>query len=431
MQRVNMQRVNMQRVNIPRLLEEKRDGGSWTPEQLRAFLDGYLRGAVPEYQMSAYLMAVVHQGLDAHELEVLVDVMVGSGTRLAWKDLDKPVVDKHSTGGVGDKVSIALAPLAAELGLAVPMMSGRGLGHTGGTLDKLEAIPGFQTNLDLSRFRELVREHGFAMISQTADIAPLDKRLYALRSVTGTVPSIPLIASSIMSKKLAEGLDALVLDVKTGSGAFLRDDGDLRELASTMEALGESRGVDTEAVFTEMDAPLGLAIGNGLETREAIQCLRGGGPRELRKLVVDLAARMVRLGAGTSEASARAAAEDALDSGHALERFSRVVAAQGGDPGVVDTPDLMITAPVRLEVEASRSGTVAVIEPRALGWGVVDLGGGRTALDQDIRYDVGFELTVRRGDAVRAGQVLGVVHAANDADAAQAGAVLRKAVVIR
>lgn len=417
-------------VNVPRLLERKRDGESWKPSELGAFLEGYLTGAVPEYQMSAYLMAVVHHGLDAGELAVLVDTMVGSGTRLQWPDLDKPVVDKHSTGGVGDKVSIALAPLAAELGLAVPMMSGRGLGHTGGTLDKLEAIPGFVTNLDLSRFRALVREHGFAMIGQTAEIAPLDKRLYQLRSLTGTVPSIPLIASSIMSKKVAEGLDALVLDVKSGSGAFLRDPDQLRTLADTMEALGVAHGVDTEAVFTDMDAPLGLAVGNGLETREAIHCLAGAGPPELRQLVIDLAARMVRLGGGRPEGEAREAAAGALDSGRALERFGRLVEAQGGDPSVVDSPDTLITAPVQREVRSQKSGTVTGIDPRALGWAVVDLGGGRTTLDGEVQAGVGFLLELRRGDDVGVGQPLGVVHAANDVDARRGAQALEDAVEI-
>ena len=417
-------------MNVVRLIERKRDGHALSEDELSGIMDGYLSGSVSEYQMSAFLMAVVFRGLNAKELEVLVQAMVESGTMLDWSHLERPVVDKHSTGGVGDKVSIALAPLAAELGLVVPMMSGRGLGHTGGTLDKLEAIPGFQTNLDLSRFRALVERHGFAMIGQTEGIAPLDKRLYALRSVTGTVPSMPLIASSIMSKKVAEGLDALVLDVKTGSGAFLTDPSDLQRLASTMEALGRARGVRTEAVFSDMNAPLGLAIGNGLETREAIHCLQGAGPDDLRSLVVDLAARMVRLGTGDSLDSAREAARAAIDSGQALRRFRALVVDQGGDPVVVDNPDAMMTAPVQAEVTADQGGEVLEIEPRAFGWGVVDLGGGRVDLASEIRRDVGFVLHVRRGDVVSAGQPIGVVHAATDSDAERGLGVFAKAVRI-
>ncbi|MEQ9568618.1 MAG: thymidine phosphorylase, partial [Longimicrobiales bacterium] len=256
-----------------RVIEAKRDGGSIDSGSLRRFLTRYLDGDVEEYQMAAFLMAVVFRGLDGRELDDLVDVMIGSGASLDLSALDRPRVDKHSTGGVGDKVSIALAPLAAELGVYVPMMSGRGLGHTGGTLDKLEAIPGFRTDLDLGDFRRVLEAVGCAMIGQTAEIAPLDRRLYDLRSVTGTVPSLPLIAASIISKKLAEGLSALVLDVKVGSGAFLPDEERALTLARTMVGIGDARGVRTEALVTAMDRPLGRAVGNALETVEALECL--------------------------------------------------------------------------------------------------------------------------------------------------------------
>ena len=410
-----------------RLIERKRDGHALDPEELRDFLVGYQEGSVSEYQMASFLMAVVFQGLSQAELSALVSTMLGSGARLDWPP-GPPVVDKHSTGGVGDKVSLVLAPLAAVLGLRVPMMSGRGLGHTGGTLDKLEAIPGFRTDLDLQKFRAVVARHGFAMIGASPEIVPLDRRLYALRSVTGTVPSVPLIAASIMSKKIAEGVDALVLDVKTGRGAFLPERERVATLARTMEAIGEAHGVRTEAVLTDMDAPLGRAVGNGLEAREALHCLAGGGPPGLRTLVVDLVTRMVRLGAGSADPDPRGAAERALDDGRALARFRDVVEAQGGDPAVVDDPDLLLTASVRREVRAVRGGRVTGIDPRALGWGVVDLGGGRRRLEDSIHPGVGFEVAVSVGQTLQAGESLGWVHAASESDAILGERILREAV---
>ncbi len=428
--RLNPQRLNPQRLNPQRLIERKREGHPLTAAEMDAFLQGFLIGAVKDYQMSAFLMAVVFRGLDDSELRALVRAMIDSGARLEWPGLDRPVVDKHSTGGVGDKVSIALAPLAAALGLAVPMISGRGLGHTGGTLDKLEAIPGFETSLDLDRFRRLVREHGFAFAGQTEEIAPLDRRLYALRSVTATVPAIPLIAASIMSKKLAEGLDALVLDVKRGRGAFLPDPGQVDVLASTMEAIGEAHGVRTRAMFSDMNAPLGVAIGNGLETREAIHCLRGGGPDDLRALVVRLAAGMLTLGTDTDEAAALTAATRALADGSALEAFRALVRSQGGDVHVVDDPDRLATAKVVRPVEAARDGRVDAVDPVALGWGVVELGGGRTALDGSIDPGVGFEVRVKPGARIERGERLGSVHAASEADAQVGARVLADAIAI-
>ncbi|MBT8402956.1 MAG: thymidine phosphorylase, partial [Gemmatimonadetes bacterium] len=383
------------------VIEKKREGESIDPGTLRAFLIGYLDGVVEEYQMSAFLMAVLFRGLDPAELDTLVDTMIGSGGALDLGTLERPRVDKHSTGGVGDKVSLALAPLAAELGLYVPMMSGRGLGHSGGTLDKLEAIPGFRTDLDLERFHAVLGDIGCAMIGQTAEIAPLDRRLYDLRSVTGTVPAIPLISASIMSKKLAEDLTALVLDVKVGSGAFLPDEARALALARTMVAIGTARGVRTEAWLSAMDRPLGSAVGNGLETVEALECLAGAGPDDVRALVVHLAASMVQAGGdATSLAELRRRAATALDDGSALRRMERLVEAQGGDPRIVTEPTRIARAPETAVVEADRSGVVVQVEPRALGDAVVAMGGGRVRLGEAIDPRVGFRVLVRPGDRV-------------------------------
>jgi pyrimidine-nucleoside phosphorylase len=368
--------------------------------------------------MAAFLMAAYLRGLDDGETDVLVRCMLDSGSVLDLSHLPGPRVDKHSTGGVGDKVSLVLGPLAADLGMFVPMIAGRGLGHTGGTLDKLEAIPGFRADLSVARFKEIVRKVGYAVMGQTTEIAPLDRRLYAMRDVTGTVSSIPLIAASIMSKKLAEDLTGLLLDVKTGSGAFITDDERATDLARKMVAIGRARGLRTVALLTAMDRPLGMAIGNGLETEEAIHCLRGGGPPELRELVLVEAAEMLRLGEPTlTHAEAHARAETALDSGRPLEKFVRLVEAQGGDVRIVERPEQMRTAPVRVEVRAEKSGTVLEVAPRPLGEALVALGGGRTMMHQPVDPGVGFEVRVRPGDRVSAGEVIGIVHARDEAGA--------------
>lgn len=415
-----------------RVIESKRDGATLAPGELEAFLTAYIDGTVPDYQMSAFLMAVVNRGLDSAELDVLVEVMLRSGATLSWPEVPGPRVDKHSTGGVGDKVSLILAPLAAELGIHVPMMSGRGLGHTGGTLDKLEAIPGFRTALGLDEFQAIVREEGFAMIGQTHEIAPLDRRLYALRSVTGTVRSLPLIAASIMSKKLAEGLTGLVLDVKTGAGAFLPEGDDSQELARTMVGIGTSRGVRTSALLTAMDRPLGRKLGNALEVSEALECLEGAGPGDLREVTLALAAEMLRV-AGMEEDAERGVlrAGAVLDSGAPLERFRRVARLQGADPRSLEGPGALPRAPEVREVVAPQDGWVHRVEPVPLGWGVIELGGGRVRLDDPpIDPRVGFEIDVAPGEPVRAGQPLGRVHAADEAGAARGGAVLQGAIVL-
>jgi len=414
-----------------RVIEAKRDGEALDPGLLGTFLEAYLRGEIPDYQMAAFLMAAYLRGLDEAETEVFVRCMLESGSTLDLSVLPGPKVDKHSTGGVGDKVSLALAPLVAALDVFVPMISGRGLGHTGGTLDKLEAIPGFQTDLSLARFRQVLRDVGCAMIGQTTEIAPLDRRLYALRDVTGTVSSIPLISASIMSKKLAEDLDGLLLDVKVGSGAFLPAEEDARRLAEKMVAIGTGRGLGTVALLTAMDRPLGRAVGVGLETAEAIACLRGGGPDDLRELLLVEAAEMLRLARPeVAESEARARTERALESGAALERFARMVAAQGGDARVVEAPGTLETAPERREVRAESAGLVVEVAPRPLGEGVISLGGGRTMMHQPVDPGVGFVLTVSPGDHVGRGDLLGVVHARNAADAELGSRVLAGAVRI-
>ena len=394
------------------LIERKRDGRALTPEEWSALVAAYTDGQVPDYQMSALLMAVLLRGLERQELAALTDAMLASGQRLAFDGWTTPRVDKHSTGGVGDKVSLVLAPLVAACGVAVPMMSGRGLGHTGGTLDKLEAIPGFRTGLSLGEAKAQVMKLGCAMIGQTPEIAPADRRIYALRDVTGTVEAIPLIAASIMSKKLAEGLTALVLDVKRGSGAFLPTLEQSRALAQTMIALGEDRGCPTVALLTAMDRPLGRACGNALEIEEAILALRGEGPPDLMEVTYALGVEML-LAAGVEKTSKKAhhRLESALGSGLAAEKFERVIAAQGGNPGVLEDPSVL---PQAKEVEvynAPRTGVVTQVEPRTIGRAVVAMGGGRLKVDDIVDPTVGFVITVKPGDKVLAGEPIASVFA--------------------
>jgi pyrimidine-nucleoside phosphorylase len=414
-----------------RVIEAKRSGERIPTEDLEAFLSGFLDGAIPDYQMSAFLMAAYFMGLDEAETEVMVRSMLGSGSKLDLGHLDGPRVDKHSTGGVGDKVSLILAPLAAEVGLFVPMMSGRGLGHTTGTLDKLEAIPGFRTRIPLDEFERILSEVGCAMIGQTEEIAPLDRKLYALRDVTGTVPVIPLIAASIMSKKLAEDLTGLLLDVKVGAGAFVPEEDRAQGLATTMVSVGERRGLATVALLTAMDRPLGRAIGNALETAEAIRCLRGEGPDDLRRLTIVEAAEMLTLGApDVSHEEAEGRATEALDSGRAFERFMRLVEAQGGDTAVAAHPERLSTAARSAVVTASRAGVVTGVSPRALGEGVVALGGGRVRMDQTLDLGVGFEVAVALGDRIERGQPLGTVYARDEAGVREGRTVLEGAITL-
>jgi pyrimidine-nucleoside phosphorylase len=416
---------------IPSLIQHKRDGQALRPGEWSELIREYTAGRVPDYQMSALLMAVVWRGLTPEELAELTDAMIESGDRLDFAGLDRPVADKHSTGGVGDKVSLLLAPMVASCGVAVPMMSGRGLGHTGGTLDKLESIPGFRTSLSLKEARAQVERLGCAMLGQTPEIAPADKRLYALRDVTGTVESIPLISASIMSKKLAEGLNGLVLDVKTGSGAFLPDQARAIELARTMIGLGAARGCPTVALLTAMDRPLGRASGNALEVEESLSGLRGEGPADLMEVTYALGAEMLLLvGAARDAAEARRRLEESVTSGRALEMFGRIIEAQGGNPAVIDDPALL---PQAAEVEvfrAPRDGVVAAVEPRRLGRAIIEMGGGRRTIEEEVDPTVGFVIPAKPGDRVRAGEALASVFARDTAGIEAGLEALREGIVI-
>jgi pyrimidine-nucleoside phosphorylase len=416
---------------IPSLIQHKRDGNALAPADWASLIADYTAGRVPDYQVSALLMAVVFRGLSPEELAALTDAMLASGDRLRFDGFPVPRVDKHSTGGVGDKVSLLLAPMVASCGVAVPMMSGRGLGHTGGTLDKLEAIPGMRTGLSLADARAQVERIGCAMLGQTPEIAPADRKLYALRDVTGTVESIPLIAASIMSKKLAEGLNGLVLDVKTGSGAFIPEADRALELARTMISLGETRGCPTVALLTAMDRPLGRACGHSLEVEEALEGLRGRGPADLMEVTYALGCEMlVLVGAARHRADARRMLEESVASGRALETFGRIVEAQGGSPAVVDDPAILPQAGAVEVFRAPRSGVIVAVTPRRIGRGILELGGGRVTVEDEIDLSVGFVITVKPGDEVRAGDAIASVFARDDAGAAAGLAALAEAITI-
>ena len=413
------------------LIRRKRDGEALRPEELGELLRGFHSGAVPPYQMAAFLMAVYFRGLSSSELKEMVDVLLASGQRVDFGEAEGRFVDKHSTGGVGDKVSLVLAPLVAALGVKVPMMSGRGLGHSGGTVDKLESIPGLRLDLSLEKFRSQVLDLGMALISQTPEIAPLDGRLYGLRDVTATVESIPLIASSIMSKKLAEGIDGLVLDVKVGNGAFMAEEDRALELARTMIGIGGEHGREVVALLTAMDRPLGRAVGNSLEVVESLEVLRGGGPRDVREVTVSLAVEMLLLGRrARSQSEAREQAAAALDDGRALEMFGRVIRAQGGDDRVVEDPSRLPAAPVCRVVESERAGRLSAMATRALGEVAVGLGAGRAQMEDEVDPRVGFILRVEPDASIERGQPLAEVHAADEASADRAAEGIREALSI-
>jgi pyrimidine-nucleoside phosphorylase len=413
------------------LIERKRDGGRITPAEWRTLMSQYATDKIPDYQMAALAMAIYFNGLDRTETGALTDAMLHSGAVLDLDHLKMARVDKHSTGGVGDKVSLILAPLVACLGVAVPMMSGRGLGHTGGTLDKLEAIPGFRTDLSLARVTEQLERIGCALIGQTREIAPADRRLYALRDATATVESIPLISASIMSKKLAEGLTGLVLDVKRGSGAFLPELDRGLALARTMIELGADHGCPVVALMTAMDRPLGRACGNALEVEESIMALRGEGPPDLMKVTYALGAEMLVLaGVAADRDDALRRMAVAISSGRAAAKFQEIIAAQGGDPRVVDDPSIL---PQAAECElflAPRGGVIAQVEPRAIGRGITALGGQRTKVEDGIDPSVGFVITARPGDVVRAGEPLATVFAKDRAGVDAGLAALRTSITI-
>ena len=414
-----------------RLIERKRDGGRIEPGEWRALILAYAAGHVPDYQMAALLMAAFLRGLDRAETVALTEAMMASGLRLDLSHMRTSRVDKHSTGGVGDKVSLVLAPLIACLGVSVPMMSGRGLGHTGGTLDKLESIPGMRTDLSIRQAVVQLEQTGCVLIGQTEEIAPADKKLYALRSATSTVESVPLIAASIMSKKLSEDLTGLVLDVKRGSGSFMPELDRGLDLARTMIELGADHGCPVVALVTAMDRPLGRACGNALEVEEAIHALRGEGPPDLMRVTYALGAEMLQVAgvAHTREAAWRDM-EVAISSGRAADKMREIIDAQGGNGSVVDDPAVLPQASACELFEAPRRGFVARVEPRAVGRGVIALGGGRQRVDDVIDPSVGFVITAKPGDWVEQGEPMATVFA-RDAAGIEAGrGALREAITI-
>src|SRR6266481_1117219 len=389
------------------LIQRKRDGEELAPEEIDFLIGGYTNGEIPDYQMSAFLMATFFSGMTDREVSRLTECMLRSGETVDLSSIPGVKVDKHSTGGVGDKTSFIVAPLAAAAGVVVPMMSGRALGHTGGTLDKLESIPGFRTNLTAEEFTKQLSEVGLCFIGQTEQLAPADRKLYALRDVTGTVESLPLIASSIMSKKLAEGVDALVLDVKVGNGAFMKKQVDARRLAQTMVGIGRRMDKKVQALITDMNQPLGYAVGNALEVMEASQTLQNAGPSDLTKLCLELAARMIHLGKkAESMDDARRMAEKHLVDGSAYKKFKQVVAAQGGNPQALDKFELLPNATGMREITSPRGGYVSQIDAEDIGVASNMIGAGRDKKEDSIDPAVGIILEVKAGEKVDAGSVL-------------------------
>jgi pyrimidine-nucleoside phosphorylase len=407
------------------VIRKKRDGVELSRDEIESLVNGYTRDDIPDYQVSAWLMAVVLRGMTRAETAALTDTMLRSGEVLDLSSLRTKKVDKHSTGGVGDKTSLVLAPLAAAAGIAVPMISGRGLGHTGGTLDKLEAIPGFNVNLPVSEFRRVLETCGCAMIGQTAEIAPADRKLYSLRDVTGTVESPYLICASIMSKKLAEGIDALVLDVKTGSGAFMKSEKDAAFLAELMVETGERMGKQVVALITDMDQPLGNMIGNALEVVEVVEVLRGEGPEDLRQLCLELAGWMLHLGGVSgSVAEGKKESEKLIASGKALDRFRQMVELQGGDPRTIDDPKKLPQAHSTMSVSSTRNGYVASLQCEQIGTACVVLGGGRERKEDSVDPTVGIVLHKKVGDAILPGESLATIYYNAEARATRARQLL-------
>ena len=395
------------------VIEKKRDGHALTREEIEFFIQGYTGGSIPDYQMSALAMAILWRGMDAGETGELTRAMLRSGDVIDPSSIPGIKADKHSTGGIGDKTSLILAPLLAACGLHVPMLSGRGLGLTGGTLDKLESIPGFRTNLSEEEFLRVVRDCGCCMAGQTERLVPADRKLYALRDVTATVPSIPLITASIMSKKLAEGIDALVLDVKCGRGAFMRTREDARRLAQSLVATGQGMGKQVTALITDMNVPLGRTAGNALEVIESVECLEGRGPDDLRDLTLALGAELlVMTGRAPSHAAAMVLQHEQISSGAALAKFLRMVELQGGNPESLRDYNLLPCAPMQQPLSAPRDAWVADVDAERIGRAVLLLGAGRTRSDQPIDPAVGVSDLAQPGEQVRKGQVIATLHAA-------------------
>ncbi len=393
------------------LIQRKRDGGRLSANEIRWLITGYTTGTVTDYQMAAMAMAVYLNGLSHEELAVWTEAMMHSGEVLELSDVAAPKIDKHSTGGVGDKVSIPLGPMVAACGVAIPMMSGRGLGHTGGTLDKLETIPGFTTNLDPATFERILQKTGLVLAGQSETLVPADRKLYALRDATGTVESIPLISSSIMSKKLAEDLDGLVLDVKVGRGAFMKDVAQARLLAETMVGIGAAHSTKVVALLTAMDQPLGHEVGNASEVRESIDVLKGEGPDDLTEVTLALGVEMLLLaGIATDPADARTRLEATVTSGRALELFGEVIEAQGGDPSVIDDPSLLPSAPHREKVGAETSGALRKCDALDIAVAAMRLGAGRERKEDSIDPAVGITVHHKVGDTIAQGEALATVH---------------------
>ncbi len=393
------------------VIEKKRDGLELTKEEINFAIEGYTNGEVPDYQMSALLMAVYFQDMTTEERVNLTKAMIESGDQVDLSEIDGVKVDKHSTGGVGDTTTLILAPLVASVGVPVPKMSGRGLGHTGGTVDKLESIAGFQVELEPETFIALANKNKVAVVGQSGNLTPADKKIYSLRDVTGTVNAIPLIASSIMSKKIASGTDAIVLDVKTGSGAFMKTLEDAKELAHAMVQIGNGAGRETIGVISDMNQPLGFAVGNALEVKEAIDTLKGSGPEDLHELCIELGSRMVYLGKkADSIEEAKEKLEEAIQSGQAIETFKTMIQAQGGDASIVDTPEELPAASLTYEVEAKEDGFVSEIIANEIGIAASLLGAGRLTKESEIDLAVGLVLNKKIGDQVKKGESLVTIH---------------------
>ncbi len=413
------------------IIEKKRDGHSLTDGEIRDFIAGFTDGSIPDYQMSALAMAVFFQGMEPREIASLTRAMMESGDVLELSSLVRPTCDKHSTGGIGDKVSLILAPLASACGLDVPMISGRGLGITGGTLDKLESIPGYRTDLSPDEFERVISACGCSIIGQTANLTPADKKLYALRDVTGTVPSIPLISASIMSKKLAEGAQSLVLDVKWGSGAFMKTVEQARELANTMISIGASMDRRVSALITNMNQPLGKTAGNALEVFESIETLKGNGPRDLQTVTLELCAEMVLLnGLAPDRASALALATDKLDSGRALEVFEGMVNLHGGNTDIIRDDSILPRAGIQYVLQSEKSGCVAMMDADAIGRAALVLGAGRKSVADQIDHGAGISEMVKVGHTVSAGQTLMILHANEQARLDEALPIAKDAISI-
>jgi pyrimidine-nucleoside phosphorylase len=413
------------------LIRKKRDSGEHTREEIEFLISGYTRGEIPDYQIAAWLMSAWIRGLSRTETTALTQAMLHSGEVLDLSSLPAKKVDKHSTGGVGDKTSLILAPIVAAGGLIVPMLSGRGLGHTGGTLDKLESIPGFNTNLSLKDFRRVLGECGMALIGQTAEIAPADKKIYALRDATSTVENKGLISASIMSKKLAEGLDALVLDVKTGSGAFMKREEDAVTLAELMVEAGKSMGKKMAALITDMDQPLGRAAGHANEIIECIDVLNGKGPADVRELSVELSAWMFYLGEKTkSVEDGRKLAAQMISSGEAREKFKQCIRLQGGDERVIDSPDLLPAAASKLDVTSNAGGVLVTTDCQQFGIALAMLGGGRETKEDQIDHAVGLEFHKRIGERVEIGEPLATIHYNSDAKLVESKDLVAESFVI-